>query len=184
MKVSDLIKVLEEYKDLELYHLNVGNPIEVNNIKTHVLEDCLFLELKGMRNSKFITEMESIDEGFSPRLRTESEMKFHIIDKKLNDRAFNYFFEVGTEVVLDEEVLSDMDKERFGHLIGQVGIVKKCDSDIHGFAHGTSYGHAVEWKDGTRTQDIKYFEEDGEYDENFMPKNYLATVFLKRASED
>ena len=43
MKVSDLIKILEEHKDKEFYHLNLGNPIEVKTINHHIVDDYFFL---------------------------------------------------------------------------------------------------------------------------------------------
>lgn len=181
MKVSDLIKILEEHKDKDLYHLNIGNPIEVKTLNHHIVNDCFFLEMKGSHDFRFVSEMESIDDGFTPRLRTEQEMDLYTIQQKREGRQFNYYFPVGSEVMIDEEVLFDFHKEQFSHLIGLKGIIKKSESNFHAYGQGKSYAHVVEWENGTKTQDTDWAgEEDVEYDEKtFMPKNYLSTIFLK-----
>jgi hypothetical protein len=181
MKVSDLIKILEEHKDKDLYHLNIGNPIEVKTLNHHIVNDCFFLEMKGSHDFRFVSEMESIDDGFTPRLRTEQEMDLYTIQQKREGRQFNYYFPVGSEVMIDEEVLFDFHKEQLSHLIGLKGIVKKSESNFHAYGQGKSYAHVVEWENGTKTQDTDWIgEEDVEYDEKtFMPKNYLSTIFLK-----
>jgi hypothetical protein len=186
MKVSDLIKVLEEHKDKEFYHLNVGNPIQIQNIKTHIVGDVLFLEINGNHDFMYICEMESLDHGFTPRMRTESEMDLYKIQKKRDERNFNYYFEVGTEVMIDEEVLFDIHKEQLAHLLGKKGVVKKCESNFHAYGQGKSYAHVVEWENGYKTQDTDWngANEEVEYDENFVPKNYLPTIYLIKFKDD
>lgn len=183
MKVSDLINVLEEHKDKEFYHLNVGNPIQINDIKTHIVDNVLFLEIQGKHDHRYISEMEGLDYGFTPRLRTESEMDLHKKQMIRESRVFNYYFEVGTEVMLDDELLFDILKEKLKHLIGLKGIVKKCESNFHAYGQGKSYAHVVEWEDGSITQDTDWTDEkEVEYDtESFVPKNYLASIYLKKA---
>ena len=184
MKVSDLIKILEEHKDKEFYHLNVGNPIEVKTINHHIVDDYFFLEIKGSNDLRFISEMESIDDGFTPRFRTEQEMQLYKMQQIRESREFNYDLPVGSEVVIDEDVLFDFHKEKFSHLIGIRGVVKKSESNFHAYGQGKSYAHVIEWEDGTKTQDTDWNgEEDVEYDETtFMPKNFLSTIFLKKAN--
>ena len=180
MKVSDLIKILEEHRDKELYHLNIGNPIDIQNIKTHIVDNCLFLEIKGKHDFRFISDMESLDEGFKPRLRTDDEMRIFDIQKKREQRQFNYYFDVDTEVMIDEEVLFDFHKDKFHHLFGKKGVVKKCESNFHAYGQGKSYAHVIEWEDGSKTQDTDWTQEGVEYDVDFLPKNYLSTIFLKK----
>lgn len=180
MKVSDLIKILEEHRDKEFYHLNTGNPIEVKTLNHHIVGDYFFLELKGTHDFRFISEMESIDDGFTPRFRSGDELRIYEIQKKREERMFNYSFEVGTEVMIDEELLFDFHKEKFPHLFGLKGVVKKSESNFHAYGQGKSYAHVVEWEDGSKTQDTDWVEEGVEYDEAGLPKNYLASIFLKK----
>lgn len=179
MKVSDLIKVLEQYKDKELYVLNIAGTNEVIKIKNQVIGEYFFLELTQKPDHKFMSDFISLQDGFSVRLRTEEELDSYRKGKIREDRQFNYYFKVGSEVMIDEEVLLDMDREKLSHLFGKKGIVKKCNSDLHAFAHGTSYYHVVEWDGGETTQDGD-FGEGVEYDiASFMPKNYVPTIYLK-----
>ena len=182
MKVSDLIKILEEHRDKEFYHLNVGNPIEVKNLNHHIVGDCFFLEIKGTHDFRFISEMESIDDGFTPRFRTGQELDLYKIQQIRESRQWDYCLPVGSEVMIDEEILFDFHKEKISHLIGLKGIVKKSESNFHAYGQGKSYAHVVEWEDGSKTQDTDWIgEEDVEYDsDTFVPKNYLASIFLKK----
>lgn len=186
MKVSDLIKKLEGHKDKELYHLNVGNPIKVSTLDIHIVGDNLFLELDGKHDFRFICDFESLDSGFTPRFRTEEELNIYKIQQKRESRQFNYHFEVGTEVMIDEEVLFDIHKEQLADLIGKKGVVKKCESNFHAYGQGKSYAHVVEWENGYKTQDTDWngANEEVEYDENFVPKNYLPTIYLIKAKND
>jgi hypothetical protein len=59
--------------------------------------------------------------------------------------------------------------------------VKKSESNFHAYGQGKSYAHVVEWEDGSKTQDTDWIvEEDFEYYEAMVPKNYLASIFLKK----
>lgn len=182
MKVSDLIKILEEHGDKEFYHLSTGNPIEVKTLNHHIVGDYFFLEMKGSHDFRFISEMESIDDGFTPRFRTESEMDLHRIQQIRESRQFEYYFPVGTEVMIDEEILFNFHTEKISQLIGLKGIVKKSESNFHAYGQGKTYAHVVEWEDGSKTQDTDWTGEDKvEYDpKTYMPKNYLASMFLKK----
>ncbi len=181
MKVSDLIKILEEHKDKNLYFLNIATTNEVVGIKKQIIYDDFFLEFKQKPEHKFITDFNGLKEGFSIRLRSDGEMEALKKAQARESRQFNYFFEEGAEVMLDEYVIMDIDKERLSHLFGKIGIVKKCHSDLHSFAHGSSYCHVVEWSEGEKTQDGD-FGEDTEYDSvTYMPKNYVPTIYLKAA---
>ena len=179
MIVSDLIKILEKHKDKKLYFLNVSGTNEVKEIKKQIVDDNFFLELIQKPDHKFMADFVSLKDGFSVRLRTEEEMESYRKSKIREQRQFDYYFKEGMEVMIDEEVLFEIDREKLSHLFGKKGIVKKCDSDLHAFAYGTSYYHVVEWEDGTKTQDGD-FEAGCEYDEQtFMPKNYVPTIYLK-----
>lgn len=183
MKVSDLIKVLEEHKDKDFYHLNMGNPVEIQKIKTHIVGDALFLEINGKHDFRYISEMENLDYGFTPRLRTEQEMDLYRKQQIIESREFEYQFAVGEEVMLDDEIMFDILKEKVQYLIGLKGIVKKCVPGLKTYREGTNYAHVVEWEDGTITQDTDFRgEENVEYDEDtYMPKNYLSSIYLKKA---
>lgn len=186
MKVVDLINILEEHKDKELYHLNMGNPIKLSKSDVHLVEDNLFLELKGKNDLRFISDFEGLDHGFKPRFRTEQEMEIYRIQQKREERQFNYYFEVGAEVMIDEDVLFDIHKEQLSSLLGKKGVVKKCESSFHAYGQGKSYAHVVEWEGGYVTQDTDWNGANGEveYDENFVPKNYLPTIYLIKAKDD
>jgi hypothetical protein len=180
MKVSDLIKVLEEHKDKEFYHLSTGNPNYVSNIDIHIVDDNLFLEISGKHDLRFICDFESLDSGFTPRLRTEKELDIYRIQQKRESRQFDYYFDVGTEVVIDEDVLFSFHQEKFVNLLGKKGIIKKCESNFHAYGHGKSYSHVVEWENGYITQDTDWdgTKGDVECDELGVPKNYLPTIYL------
>jgi len=178
MKVSDLIHILEEHKDKDFYHLNFANPIQVSGVETQVVEDVLFLKIKGNHDFRYISDMESLDEGFVPRLRSEEEMNIFKIQKKREERNFNYFFPVGSEVMIDEEVIFDFHKTQFSDLLGKKGIVKKSESNFHAYGQGKSYAHVVEWENGYITQDTDWVDGNIEYDESGVPKNFLSTIYL------
>lgn len=71
-------------------------------------------------------------------------------EKLIDERSFNYGFEVGESVILDSENITIKDndftpkREKF---IGKVGIVKKCYSDLHAFGRGDSYMIDVQFED-------------------------------------
>jgi hypothetical protein len=180
MKVSDLIKVLEKHKDKNLYMLNVASVNEVIKIKEHILDDCLFLDLSQKTDHKFITDFISLEEGFSVRFRTEQEMDAIDRARVREARQFNYYFEEGDKVVVDEYVVLLPDQTRVSKWFGKKGVVKKRGSDLHAFGRGTSYYHIVEWEDGSKTQDGE-FDSNCEYDEaTCMPKNFIPTIYLKK----
>lgn len=185
MKVSEFIKLLEDHKDKEFYHLNMGNPIQVSNIDIHIVDNNLFIEIEGKNDFRFISDFESLDSGFKPRMRTEVELDIYKIQKKREERQFNYYFEVGTEVMIDESILFDFHKEQVSHLLGKKGVVKKCESNFHAYGQGKAYAHVVEWETGYVTQDTDWTGVEGEveYDENFVPKNYLPTIYLVKYEE-
>jgi hypothetical protein len=180
MKVSDLIEVLEKYKDKNLYMLNVASPNEVINISQQIIDDDFFLILSQKPDHKFISDFISLEEGFSVRHRTEPEMEAIKKARIREERQFNYFFKEGDEVVVDEDIVLELDKKRISPWVGKKGTVLKCGSDMHAFGQGTSYYHIVEWNDGSKTQDGE-FGPYCEYDnESCMPKNHVPTIYLKK----
>jgi hypothetical protein len=58
-----------------------------------------------------------------------------------------------------------------GHVLVRYGEFEEAD-----------IGSVIEWEDGSKTQDTDWIgEEDVEYDpDTFVPKNYLASIFLKK----
>jgi len=66
------------------------------------------------------------------------------IERIIDERMFNYYFNVDSIVELDERVIVK-DVETFSFLssvnehIGKRGIVKRCYSDLHAFGRGYSY---------------------------------------------
>lgn len=183
MKVSDLIEVLEKHKDKNLYILNVASPNEVVNIDQQIIDDNFFLNLSQRPDHKFIADFISLEKGFSVRLRTESEMKAVKKARIREERQFNYFFKEGDEVVVDEDVVMDLDKNRISPWINKKGVVVKSGKDMHAFGQGTSYYHIVKWEDGSQTQDGE-FDPHCEYDENTcVPKNFIPTIYLKKSDK-
>jgi len=65
--------------------------------------------------------------------------------KLVNDRLFRYYFVADTEVILDDENITIKDSDydfnplKLEQYIGKKGIVTRCKSDMHAFAHGSSY---------------------------------------------
>ena len=49
-------------------------------------------------------------------------------------RGTRYYFEKGTEVMVDVSVMSPVQLEKYKDVIGVKGIVRECSSDSHGFA--------------------------------------------------
>jgi len=66
------------------------------------------------------------------------------IERIIDERMFNYYFNVDSIVELDERVII-ADSEKFSLIpsikqhIGKSGIVKRCYSDLHAFGRGYSY---------------------------------------------
>lgn len=181
MKVSDLINVLLEHKDKNLYFLNSGSVNDILKIKKQIIGDDFCLDLEQKPEHKFIADFNGLKEGFSVRIRTDVEMEALRKAKIREERQFNYSFEEGSEVMIDEDVVLNNDTQRLSHLFGKKGIVKKCNWDIHAYGQGRSYYHIVDWGDGEKTQDGD-FGENTEYDPvTHMPKNYVPTIYLKAA---
>ena len=82
-------------------------------------------------------------------------------------RMFEYYFNEGEEVMLDESAMSKEELNDFKDILGKKGIIKKCWSDLHGFLQGSAYQHTVEF-DGV------LFGEDL----NNYSKNYIDTPLL------
>ena len=174
MKVSDIIKLLEPYSDKEFYHLRNGNTNKIEEIEIHLVDEVLFLSIKDKHDFNYISDFESLDEGFVPRKRTESELYILKIENLRESRRYDYSLEVGSTVVLDEEIMFDYDKENyFKDLIGKKGVVTNRTN------RGGECCHVVEWENGRVTKDTDFTDENIEYGENFMPKNYLASMYLK-----
>lgn len=181
MKVSDLIKYLEDYKDKELYLLNQGVACEITEVKNQVIGELLFLDIKQKPNHEFISDFEGLQKGYVVRHRTPNEMEALNKARVREQRTFNYKFEKGDKVIIDQEVVLDMDVKRLSHLFDKVGVIKKSWSEMHVFGQGRAYYHEVEWEGGQLTKDGDFVEENIEYDnETFMPKNYVPTVYLKK----
>ena len=88
---------------------------------------------------------------FLIRMREIIESKKPKVTSTFNERDFNYYFDVGTEVMLDEETLPAEGVVTFNPIklrefIGKKGIVKSVNSDLHAFAHGTSYNMDIEFE--------------------------------------
>ena len=176
-KVEDLIKTLEEHKDKNLYSLERGNPNSVLDYEIHIVEDNLFLEFSKTKiDNFFISDFENLDEGFTPRRRTDIEMEIFKKQEIVESRAYDYRFEIGDEVQIDESVMPDIIKDKHTHLFGKKGVIKKvqADNDIH--YHGISYNHVVLWEDGSTTKDMEFNSLD--CDEFGFPNNFLSTVYL------
>ena len=76
----------------------------------------------------------------------------------LLEREWNYYFDVGTEVMLDKRILPSEEGETFHPIklrpfVGKVGVVKKVGSDLHAFCCGTSYYMNIEF-DGELVENI------------------------------
>lgn len=86
----------------------------------------------------------------------------------LMQREWNYYFDEGTEVMLDKRILPT--DETFSPLklrqhIGKKGIVKKVNCDLHAYGRGSSYNMDIEF--------------DGE-----LVKNVYAPYIMRQNEED
>ena len=95
------------------------------------------------------------------------------VAKLIESREFRYYFEEGTEVMLDEYTMSDAQKENLKGLIGKKAIVTRCYSDLHAFAKGSAYQHDIEFEDGSKAP--SGFDED-----SFSPRGFIPTWILKK----
>jgi len=95
------------------------------------------------------------------------------VSQLIESRTFNYYFEEGTEVMLDEYVMSDTYKRVYVDLIGRKAIVTRCYSDFHAFAQGSSYGHDLKFEDGV-------YIPQGIDETTFMPMGYIPTYMIKK----
>jgi nitric oxide synthase oxygenase domain/subunit len=69
-----------------------------------------------------------------------------------NSREFNYYFGKGEIVKLDVEVMNDIENEKYSDLIGLHAVVTDSYTDLHSFAHGSSYSHHVRFENGYETK--------------------------------
>lgn len=74
------------------------------------------------------------------------------VDDIRNSRMFNYNFGKGEIVKLDVEVINDIEKEKYSDLIGLHAVVTDSYTDLHSFAHGSSYSHHVKFENGYETK--------------------------------
>lgn len=82
----------------------------------------------------------------------------------LNKREWNYYFSEGERVKIIPEMYknsahSDPTSYHYidSDLVNKVGVVKKCWSDLHSFAHGSSYVCDVEYDTKTITLVAMFF---------------------------
>lgn len=77
------------------------------------------------------------------------------IQEIIDTRAFNYYFKVGDEVQVDENII--LNESTTCNLvkdhIGKKGIVRECHTDLHAYGRGTSYSIDVEF-DGVLVKNI------------------------------
>lgn len=98
----------------------------------------------------------------------EDNLGKSFLDNKFNEREFNYYFDEGTEVMLDEETGlpdgTDFYPINLQQHAGKKGVVKKVTKGLHAYGRGTSYDmdiefdgelvervsayHVIEYKDG------------------------------------
>lgn len=107
--------------------------------------------------------------------RRSREWELLNINKLIESREFNYYFEEGESVMLDEYVMSDDYKRVYFELIGKKATVTRCYSDFHAFGKGSSYEHDLEFDGAKIPKGI-----DGK---TFMPMGYIPTYMLKRYEE-
>ena len=69
-----------------------------------------------------------------------------------NSRDFRYYFAKGELVKLDESVMNEFELEKYSDLIGLHAVVTDSYSDLHSFAHGSSYSHHVRFENGYETE--------------------------------
>ena len=78
------------------------------------------------------------------KFHEEQRTKMSDIERIIDERMFNYGFNINSIVELDEIVVKT-DSETFSLIpnirqhIGKSGIVKRCYSDLHAFGRGYSY---------------------------------------------
>ena len=77
------------------------------------------------------------------------------IQDLIDTRTFNYYFKVGDEVQVDENII--LNESSTCNLvkdhIGKKGIVRGCHSDLHAYGRGSSYSMDVEF-DGVLVKNI------------------------------
>ena len=78
-----------------------------------------------------------------------------------DSRNWNRYFPKDELVMLDINWMDDYDKEPFSDLIGEVGTVVECVSDLHAFGRGSSYQHHIKWSNGTITGEIGKWQQVG-----------------------
>lgn len=91
-----------------------------------------------------------------------------------DSRSWNRFFEKDSLVMLDEEWMSDKEKELYKNLLGKTGIVLECSSDLHAFGRGSLCQHTIKWPGGIITG-----IHDGTYDKiDFTPNGFGPPVSI------
>lgn len=66
-------------------------------------------------------------------------------------REWRYYFDVGTLVKLDFDLMDDREREMFKDLEGVHGVITKCYSDLHAFCCGSSYQHEIRFENSVRS---------------------------------
>jgi len=69
-------------------------------------------------------------------------------EKLIDERMFNYFFEIDEMVILDSKNITIIDNESrsLTNYLNKIGTVKRSYADVHAFGRGYSYDIDVEFE--------------------------------------
>lgn len=130
----------------------------------------LFNEIKLLQWEKRLTKKQYGD------YLENKLIPFNALDKMdvINERDFNYYFEVGSKVKIDWDMLTPEQQKEFSEVKDMVATVTKCSSDLHAFGRGSSYQHELEFENGlcSPKKPVKYCEH------TYAPINYIPTYAI------
>ena len=134
----------EEYKeDFDGFNHRVNKMLDENVDAMHKLNT----EIRILRWEKRLTKKQH------KRYLSGKLHPFDALDTTdiMRERDFRYYFDVGTIVKIDWEMLSPAQQEFFIDLKDMHAVVTKCFSDLHAFGQGSSYTHDLRFENDVRS---------------------------------
>jgi hypothetical protein len=159
--IEELCEMLKSRSEVGIKKYGVTldrNDLELRDWLQHQLEETLDSAGYILKAIKMLD-----DEKISKVLTVEPPNHQTKIQKVLDEREWNYYFDEGAEVKIDDVNFDFLKPEtdffdstthfKIQSHLGKKGIVKKVSTDLHAFGRGSSYNMDVEF-DGVLVEHI------------------------------
>jgi hypothetical protein len=148
MNLFDIVELLFDWKAATERHEDgdIYKSFEINEKRFNIPPGLI----KMFKNTAEYLGWETIEEKKRVNFEREREK-----------RGWNRFFKEGSKVILDEEWMTEHEKECFKELIGRVGTVIECKNELN-CIHGAYYVHEISW-DTTPPQITGWSEESNRF---------------------